>query len=542
METKKVLAVTLILLFSLLAIPKNAVTITQTEYEAENNEEDFGSSYFTIADLNWTVGQQSRGPTVPLTYLPGSGYSYDINDTMIHLAETTGTFEVNVGAYANIPLISDGIHVEFEARAIGGHIDSIGFEMIIYNNITKEQIYFWDKWRTGTLDSGFLSFEFTYLFNDMDDIVIFLGYGDGHIANWQRECWFRELKIYNDVSKNDLITDNIETVFPSEISLPRGLVWYDDSLWSLVGGGNWKQKRIFQYDPMTGLALNNWSIGIFNPSGLAFDGSHFWISGFGNSTLYKFDTSFNLVDKLTMSVSSIGGLTYDGKNFWVGDHQNDLLYMIDEDTGELLNTIPVPGLGVVGLDFDGTYILLCDSLLNQVYQISPSNGSVVNSYDIPINNSYGITLDNMNNLWITDFIDRLIYKLDIQINADTQPPTIYGSEDITYTVGSLGNFINWTIREPYPNNYSIYRNNALVESDIWELSYETIVLNVDNLVIGEYNYTIIAYDAYGNKAENTIFVTVIPVTTTISLSIVAIIAGFSSVVFIFRKKKEFSPF
>ncbi|NPD89018.1 MAG: hypothetical protein HGN29_09840 [Asgard group archaeon] len=537
MENKKIIAITLILSFSLFTVPKNATTVTQTEIFSENSIGEYSSSYFTIADLNWTVGQQPRGPTVPLTYLPGSGYSYDINDTVMHFAETTGTFEVNVGAYANVPLLGDGIHVEFEARAIGDHVDSIGFEMIIYNNITKEQIYFWDKWRTGTLDSGFIFFEFTHLFNDMNDIIIFLGYGDGHDANWQRECWFRELKIFNNVSKNDLITDNIKTVFPSEISLPRGLVWNDDSLWSLVAGGSWYQKRIFQYDPMTGLALNNWSIDIFNPSGITFDGSHFWISEFGSPTLYKYDTSFNLVDSLTMEVSSIGGLTFDGNDFWVGDHLNDNLYEIDKETGELQRTLSVPGLGMVGLDYDAGYILLCNDSLNQVYQISPFNGSIVDSFDIPINNPCAITLDNKHKLWISDFIDRLNYNLNLQIIGDKVSPSIFGSETLTYFEGSLGNYINWTINESYPDNYSIYRNDILVDSNTSESTHETIVLNVDLLAIGDYDYTIVVNDAYGNKAEDTILVTVIPKTTTISSSIVAVVVCLSTVVFAFRRKR-----
>ncbi|MCG3219851.1 MAG: hypothetical protein H7641_00595 [Candidatus Heimdallarchaeota archaeon] len=414
----KKIAITIIICFSFLVVPINTTTMTQTNLITENKTEEFGSSYLTIEDLNWTVGQQPRGYTEPCNYLPGSGYSYDINDTVMHFAETTGTFEVNVGAYANVPLLGDGIHVEFEARAIGGHIDSIGFEMIIYNNITKEQIYFWDKWRTGTLDSGFLFNEFTHLFSDLDDIVIFLGYGDGHSTNWHRECWFRELKIYNKVTKSDLLNDDILDVIPSAVSFPRGLVWYNDYLWNLVGGGYWNHKKMHQYNPFTGELVNNWTIGIFSPSGLAFDGTYYWISEYGSSIISKYNTSFDLVDSISTSVLSYGGLTFDGTNLWLANYVDDLLHKINKTTGSLIDSLPIPGSNIAGIDFDGEFLVICDNILNKVFQISPSDGTTFNSYNIPTNYSNGITLDSNKNVWITHHKNKLIYKLNLQISTE----------------------------------------------------------------------------------------------------------------------------
>ncbi|MFV2014482.1 MAG: hypothetical protein ACC656_03565, partial [Candidatus Heimdallarchaeota archaeon] len=69
-----------------------------------------------------------------------------------------------------------------------------------------------------------------------------------------------------------------------------------------------------------------------------------------------------------------------------------------------------------------------------------------------------------------------------------------------------GNTILWDIDERNPKNYTVYRNNTVVDSDI--LTQSTVLVNVDGLGLGTYNFTIIVYDDAGNFETQKIEVTV----------------------------------
>jgi sugar lactone lactonase YvrE len=90
-------------------------------------------------------------------------------------------------------------------------------------------------------------------------------------------------------------------------------------------------------------------------------------------------------------------------------------------------------------------------------------------------------------------------------------PSISSPNDITYIVNSTGNSISWTITDnSIANSYAIiYRNGTQVKSQSWT-SGQTIVLNINGLEIGYYNFTIFVFDGYGASANDTVFVRVNP--------------------------------
>ncbi|MGV9169957.1 MAG: ABC transporter substrate-binding protein, partial [Promethearchaeia archaeon] len=99
------------------------------------------------------------------------------------------------------------------------------------------------------------------------------------------------------------------------------------------------------------------------------------------------------------------------------------------------------------------------------------------------------------------------------IVAPFSPPTIDEPDDIEYEVGSTGHAITWSPWDLSPDTYEIYMNGTLVESDTWDGG--DIVLSVDGLDVGTYNYTIIVCDTIGNTTSDTVIVTVVePVVTT----------------------------
>ena len=169
--------------------------------------------------------------------------------------------------------------------------------------------------------------------------------------------------------------------------------------------------------------------------------------------------------------------------------------------------------------------------------INPSNGNIVKTFNTSFDGPWGITIDNNSNLWITDSISQLILKLNIKSVEDEVPPIITNSGDLSYVEDTSGNYINWTLQDENPDNYSIYRNDTFIISGIWEIN-DTIIINVDLLPVGVYNYTLIAYDTYGNMAFNTILVTVATAIAEFGKGITFLAILSFGVIYLFMRRKR----
>ncbi|MCG3219852.1 MAG: hypothetical protein H7641_00600 [Candidatus Heimdallarchaeota archaeon] len=379
------------------------------------------STYLTINDLDWTIGMQPRNWTIPLNFSLGSGYDYELNDTGMHFFETTGTYDVWVGAHAIIPIENEGLRITFNGRARANHIDAVSIQMLVYHPETLMLIYYWDViHKTGDLDTGYLSFDFPILFEGFHEVILFLGFGDGHTANWNKENWVRDLKLYNEFSEEDIVSEEIPTVFSSNYSNPRGIYWKDEAIWSLAGRG-YTYDKIFKYDAQTGDVLMELDID-YHPYDITFDGEYFWVSEGGGTVLRKYDSFLNLVDTFALPFEAWGGLAFDGQYLWVVNFYDDLIYKIERYSGNVLDTILTPGLRDVSLEFDGECLISCDYFSNHIIRFSPTNGSIIEIYELPLHKGWGITLDDNKNVWISDIDGKLIYKLNLVLNGSLEEP------------------------------------------------------------------------------------------------------------------------
>jgi ABC-type transport system substrate-binding protein len=102
----------------------------------------------------------------------------------------------------------------------------------------------------------------------------------------------------------------------------------------------------------------------------------------------------------------------------------------------------------------------------------------------------------------------LIYVIDMT------PPTIDSPPDIEYTSGTIGNQIAWHPNDNNPLTYIVYMNDALLRAGFWNSSSESISLSVDELLPGEYNFTLIVMDAGANWASDSVWVSVSDAVTT----------------------------
>ncbi|MHA2276563.1 MAG: hypothetical protein ACXAC2_12380, partial [Candidatus Kariarchaeaceae archaeon] len=134
-----------------------------------------------------------------------------------------------------------------------------------------------------------------------------------------------------------------------------------------------------------------------------------------------------------------------------------------------------------------------------------SSGVPIN-YDIDSllkgNHNYTIILTDISGNTVSDEVWVTV--------LDTTNPNIVSRTpvgNVTYEVGNTGNWINWTVNDNYENNYEIYKDELLNASGFWS-SGVSIDYNVDGLLSGTYNITIILYDDSTNFITDTTYVIV----------------------------------
>ncbi len=98
--------------------------------------------------------------------------------------------------------------------------------------------------------------------------------------------------------------------------------------------------------------------------------------------------------------------------------------------------------------------------------------------------------------------------------VDTISPTIDSPNDIEYVAGSTGNNIEWYGSDLFPASYEVFIDDVSTESGPWGSSTEPITVNVDGLVAGEHNCTIVLTDQGGNTVSDTVVVVVTEPPTT----------------------------
>ncbi|MGY5858573.1 MAG: DUF2341 domain-containing protein [Candidatus Thorarchaeota archaeon] len=123
--------------------------------------------------------------------------------------------------------------------------------------------------------------------------------------------------------------------------------------------------------------------------------------------------------------------------------------------------------------------------------------------------------------------------------VDTTDPILTHPDDINYTVGSQGNTIQWNLTDLYPDYYEINLGNVTIQSGTWN-STEHLSIDIDNLPIGEYEFTMFANDTSNNIVFDTVIVGVGELTAS-DMTIIIMIVGVVVIVIIggivCRKKK-----
>jgi parallel beta-helix repeat protein len=99
-------------------------------------------------------------------------------------------------------------------------------------------------------------------------------------------------------------------------------------------------------------------------------------------------------------------------------------------------------------------------------------------------------------------------SIRVRVIDDNDAPELDSPADMIIVEGSSGNSIVWTPTDEYPDRYEIVSNDTIVREGDW--GGGRIVLSLDDLEPGEYDFILTVYDGSGRTATDGVNVTVLP--------------------------------
>lgn len=100
-----------------------------------------------------------------------------------------------------------------------------------------------------------------------------------------------------------------------------------------------------------------------------------------------------------------------------------------------------------------------------------------------------------------------VERLNLERYTDRTAPTINHPDDLEFVEGTENQNITWIPTDDNPTTYEISVNGTVVDSGSWT-SGSSIVLELDDFAVGEYNCTITVYDIADNSVMDLVVVTV----------------------------------
>ncbi|MGY5877116.1 MAG: Ig-like domain-containing protein, partial [Candidatus Thorarchaeota archaeon] len=201
-----------------------------------------------------------------------------------------------------------------------------------------------------------------------------------------------------------------------------------------------------------------------------------------------------------------GGLLY---SYTVGDDVDPTLTITNP-----VNNTDVEGLLAITAD--------ADDLGSGVEYISfnPDGGGAISDYTAPYSQNWNLDDESLGSHFIIvsvrDLAGNTVTKAHYITVVDTTSPVLDNPDDVEFTVGETGYIIDWDPTDARPASYDVLVEGVGTFSGLWNTSSEHIVVELDGLPVGTYNYTCVVYDDAGHVAADTVNVTVneLPTTTT----------------------------
>ena len=229
----------------------------------------------------------------------------------------------------------------------------------------------------------------------------------------------------------------------TELSVVEGNVQFERGGQSLLVGSNQTAKAsedgLQMMPPRTalvGTVIRKLLLRSESPGrdGVAFDGRLLWMNTFASNVLVKVDpVSGSFAGRLEVNsgatpVHTLNGLAWDGTHLWVSAFEDDgplsknTICAVDPATGRVIKTLDVPGtFGVSGVAAGDGY-LWCVALdrgrpeVSRVFKLDPSSGAVAASWAVPPEAGGKCGLEYMDGaVWVVNW--NKVWKLNAEDGA-----------------------------------------------------------------------------------------------------------------------------
>ncbi|MCE7737489.1 MAG: hypothetical protein GPJ54_21545 [Candidatus Heimdallarchaeota archaeon] len=211
----------------------------------------------------------------------------------------------------------------------------------------------------------------------------------------------------------------------------------------------------------------------------------FLLKGTYNVSIYVFDGSSNYIYHsliVTVIDTSIPTFVYKPSNFKYLENDNEIIvnWTVSDNYPNNYEILKDDAIELIGIWESGVPIEFSISdLLMGVY-----------NYTI-------ILWDETGNIHS--------HTLIITVVDETNPIFLFQPVNETINLGTTSNIIEWKIYDNHPKTYLILRDGIQYGTNIWSNEF-LISINLDDLVIGTYNFTILVYDQSDNYSKNTVIV------------------------------------
>jgi hypothetical protein len=151
---------------------------------------------------------------------------------------------------------------------------------------------------------------------------------------------------------------------------------------------------------------------------------------------------------------------------------------------------------------------------------NPDGVGAVDDYTAPYSQNWNLDDESLGSHFIIvtvhDNAGHTVSKTHYITVVDTENPVLDTPADVEFTVGEVGYSIDWNPSDNRPGSYEVLVDTVSTYIGLWNSSSEHIVIALDGLSVGEYNYTCVVFDDAGNSFADTVIVTVNAEPTTTS--------------------------
>jgi YVTN family beta-propeller protein len=154
------------------------------------------------------------------------------------------------------------------------------------------------------------------------------------------------------------------------------------------------------------------------PRGLAFDGTHIWVSNYTSNSLSKIDINTNtVIDTLTTGVSAPDdGIAFDGTYIWVSNNNASKVSRINiNGSPPVVDADVIVGATPYGIACDGSYLWVANYGSGTVSKVNITTPGVEQTVSVGTN-PYGIAFDG-SHIWVANSGSPVeARKIDISTN------------------------------------------------------------------------------------------------------------------------------